>query len=135
MTYYRFSNNENPMSNWGHAMFAEDRAHVEHYGEYEYHYHGDHSVNIEDIRDLIIDAWNQTVEGCMEPIGFEEYDAEAIYNEFNPEDIVMSAQAWDCAELIEWFCENVAIANDITAVITNDGAIVLDADLIKRAEE
>lgn len=133
MTYYRFSNSQNPMSEWGHAMFAENRDSVQHYGENESHFNGEKGIRIEDLHDLIVNAWEKTVEYGLEPIGFEELEAEEIYNEFNPDDIVMSAQAWDCAELIEWFCENVAIPNDIQAVITNDGAIVFEEELIQEA--
>ena len=58
--------------------------------------------------------------------------AEDIYNEFNPEDIVMSAGAWD-SELVTWFGDVILAKHDIKAVITNDGAIVFDPALIKRA--
>lgn len=133
MTYYRFSNSQNPMSEWGHAMFAENRDSVQHYGDNEYHFNGEKGINIEDLHDLIVNAWEKTVEYGLEPIGFEEMEAEEIYNEFNPDDIVMSAQAWDCTELLEWFCENVAIPNDIQAVVTNDGAIVFEEELIQEA--
>ena len=131
-TYYRYSNSENPMSDWGHAMFVDDEFASENYGDILYTYDGSDSVDIEDLHDIIVDEWAKIVDKCLEPIGFEEIDAEDIYNEFNPEDIVMSAGAWD-SELVTWFCDSILAKHDIKAVITNDGAVVFDPTLIKRA--
>ena len=113
-------------------MFVDDEFASENYGDILYTYDGSDSVDIEDLHDIIVDEWIKTVDKCLEPIGFEEIDAEDIYNEFNPEDIVMSAGAWD-SELVTWFCDFVLAKHDIKAVITNDGAVVFDPDLIKRA--
>lgn len=132
MMYYRYSNSENPMSDWGHAMFVDNEYASENYGDILYAYDGSNSVDIEDLHDIIVDEWAKTVEKCLEPIGFEETDAEDIYNEFNPDDIVMSAGAWDSSELVNWFGETIIAKHDIKAVITNDGAIVFDPSLIKR---
>lgn len=132
MMYYRYFNSENPMSDWGHAMFVDNEFASENYGDILYTYDGTDGVDIEDLHDIIINEWNRTVDKCMEPIGFEGIDAEDIYNEFNPEDIVMSAGAWD-SELVTWFGDVILAKHDIKAVITNDGAIVFDPALIKRA--
>lgn|SRR5699024_7528077 len=132
MMYYRFSNSDNPMSDWGHAMFVDNEFSSEGYGDILYTYDGTDGINIEDLHDIIINEWNRTVDNGLEPIGFKEIDAEDIYNEFNPEDIVMSAGAWD-SELVTWFGDVILAKHNIKAIITNDGAIVFDPTLIKRA--
>lgn len=131
MTYYRFSNSTNPMSEWGHAMFSEKRESVEHYGKNEFIYNGNHGVKIEELEASIISQWEKTVETGMAPMGYEEMEAQTVFQSFNPSDIVMSAEAWDSSELLTWFCEAIAIPQDIQAVITNDGAIVFDSALIR----
>lgn len=128
MMYYRYSNSENPMSDWGHAMFVDDEFASENYGDILYTYDGTDSVDIEDLHDIFISEWNK---GII-PSGFDEFDAEEIFNEFNPEDIVMSAGAWDNSELVTWFGDFILFKHDIRAILTNDGAIVFDPTLIKR---
>lgn len=54
-----------------------------------------------------------------------------LLNSFNPADIVNSAEAWDNGELVQWIHEQILEPNNIYAVITNNGAIVFDKDLIK----
>lgn len=130
--YYRYSNSENPMSEWGHAMFVDNEFSSENYGSILYIYDGTDAIDIKDLHDIIVDEWNKTIEKGMEPIGFEVIDPEDIFNEFDPEDIVMSAGAWD-SELVTWFGDVILANYDIKAVITNDGAIVFDPSLIKRA--
>lgn len=132
--YYRYSNSENPMSEWGHAMFVDNEFSSENYGSILYIYDGTDAIDIKDLHDIIVDEWNKTIEKGMEPIGFEGIDPEDIFNEFDPEDIVMSAGAWD-SELVTWFGDVILANYDIKAVITNDGAIVFDPSLIKRAQE
>lgn len=129
--YYRFTRKDTPMSDWGHAMFAEDRDMVAQcYGTNEYLYNGVASTEITDLHDIIVQAWEEDAKLGMLPIGYEDLDAETVYSCFNPDDIVMSAGAWDCGEAVEWFWERIAEPMGISAVITSDGAIVFDADLI-----
>lgn len=120
------------MSEWGHAMFVDNEFSSENYGSILYIYDGTDAIDIKDLHDIIVDEWNKTIEKGMEPIGFEGIDPEDIFNEFDPEDIVMSAGAWD-SELVTWFGDVILANYDIKAVITNDGAIVFDPSLIKRA--
>ncbi len=122
------------MSDWGHAMFAEDRDSVcDCYGENEYLYDGSNSTNIEDLKDAIISTWKEDAEMGLLPIGYDDVSAEDIYDCFNPDDIVASAGAWDDGDVLTWFWERVGERMDISAIITNDGAIVFDRDLIKAA--
>lgn len=132
--YYRFTNSNNPMSDWGHAMFAENREAVEHYGANEYIFDGQGAVSINDLKDLIITAWNECQEsedfGSLYEKHFMEITAEEVFDNLNPEDIVNSADGWD-TELVVWFWEFIAEPSNIMAVTTWDGAIVFDENLIK----
>ena len=140
MTYYRYTHTNNPMSDWGHAMFTEHRDMVEgSYGEYGWLFDGD-AVNINDLRDAIIETWNYDCEhgfiGDFGSICEEGYwakvDAEEIADGFNPDNIVDSAENWD-SELVMWIWERVLEPSGFMAVATWDGAIVFDAGLIERA--
>ena len=86
MMYYRYSNSENPMSDWGHAMFVDDEFASENYGDILYTYDGTDGVDIEDLHDIIINEWNRTVDKCMEPIGFEGIDAEDMVEEVSSDE-------------------------------------------------
>ena len=133
--YYRYANKNNKMSDFGHAMFAIDTESIEDcYGDTLYTYDGTDGVKIEDIKDKIINAWNECLKDGFDIFNddyFENLDAETIYNMFNPSDIVMSAEGWDNAFTVTWFWEYVAEPNNINAIITQDGAIVFDEDLIQ----
>lgn len=132
--YHRFTSKNTPMSDWGHAMFAEDRDAVcDCYGDVEWLYDGSGAVAIEDLKDVIVSKWEADAEMGLLPEGYENLDAMDAYDCFAPDDIVMSARAWDCGEALMWFCERIAEPMDISAVITNDGAIVFDEGLIVAA--
>jgi len=122
------------MSDWGHAMMAMDRDSVYHYGDREFTYGGEGAVEIEDLKDIITEAWDESVEFHAAPIDYQHLDAKEVYESFNPSDIVDSAEAWD-TELAGWFYEKIAEKNGITAVITDDGAIVLDEYLMTEVTE
>lgn len=129
--YYRFTNKTTPMSDYGHAMFAEDRDSVcDCYGNHEWLYDGSNGTSIEDLKDAIISAWDDDAEIGLLPNGYDDVSAEDAYNCFNPDDIVMSAGAWDDGDVLTWFWERIAEPMGISAVITSDGAIVFDTDLI-----
>ena len=51
---------------------------------------------------------------------------------FDPQDIVMSAEAYDNEEWVEWLSEWVLAPNDINAIITADGALVFDERLFEK---
>lgn len=134
--YHRFTNKNTPMSDYGHAMFAQDRDSVcDCYGDIEYLYDGEYSVEISDILSQISDAWDEDLENGMLPCGCEALgiSGQEAADCFNPEDIVMSAEAWDNADMVMWFWSKIAEPADIKAVITSDGAIVFDEELIKAA--
>lgn len=134
--YYRAYASDNPMARGGYAMFAEDPYVGDTYG-------GDHprmfSVAAEDltpiseIRDSIIEARHNTDENApWELEDFADVDDDEFADLFDPEYIVISADAYDNEDLVAWLWENVLEPRDIVGIETYDGAIVFDPDLIKR---
>lgn len=139
-TYYRYTNKNSPnspMSDWGHAMLAEDERKVEFYGENKYTYDGSGAVHISELRDEIIETWDSDREdefySCCDFAGFgyEDIPGEEIYENFNPSDIVDDAGGFDNDE-VQWLWERILAPKGIMAVITYDGAVVFDEDLIKK---
>src|SRR5690606_22061662 len=61
---------------------------------------------------------------------WKEIEGEEIYEQFNPKDIVDSAEAWD-SDLVQWIWDRILEPRDIMAVTTRDGAVVFDDKLIK----
>ncbi|ALS22281.1 hypothetical protein [Paenibacillus naphthalenovorans] len=138
-TYYRFTNSNSPMSDWGHAMFAEDRYKVENYGKNEYTITSDKTVDIYDIKDLIINKWIECQEneyfGSLSETGYWlTVDAEEIFESFNPTNIVDSAEGYD-HDIVCWLWEMVLEPNNIMAVRTYDGAVCFDEELIEKIIE
>ncbi len=139
--YYRFTNSENPMSDWGHAMMCDTEDSVQMYGENEYIYDGANATRIEDLKDEIIAKWNECLEdeffGNDVPYTAEEWfktlSADEVFSALNPSDIVMSAEGYDC-ELVCWLWENVLEPKEIYAVLTEDGAVVFDDELLQKVE-
>lgn len=132
--YSRFTRRPNPMSDWGHAMFAADRDSIMGcYGDHEWIYSGDGAADVSDLRIAIVQKWDEDLEMGIAPIGYEDLTGEEVAELFDPSDIVESAAAWDCAEAVAWFWDRIADPMGIPAVITADGAIVFDAALIEAA--
>lgn len=135
--YYRNYKEESPMSEWGHAMF------VDHEGSWvgsigdgvNYVYDGTDAVDISDLEDAIKAAWDESLEnGDFDGVAdyLNDVDANEAFSGFAPEDIVMSAEAWDNGDMVQWIWSKVLEPKGIFAVITPDGAIVFDESLIKR---
>jgi hypothetical protein len=142
--YYRFTNSDSPISDWGHAMFTKDLDAVSEgaYGKNGYIYDGRDGVKIEDLRQIIIDTWNECKDNddwsLTETNGwdmdyYKNLTAEEVYNTFNPINIVDTADAFDC-ELTGWFWFYIAEPYNVKAILTNDGAIVFDEALITKME-
>lgn len=139
---YRYTNRESPMSDFGHAMFADDEYSSEMYGrEGTYRYTVDQN-NLRDISDFygeIAQKITEQYENGTLPLEIDSIieggtSADDIARSFNPDDIVMSADAWDNGDLTQWFYENIAEPNDIYGFKTNDGAIVFDENMIARED-
>ena len=140
--YHRFTNSETALSDWGHAMFAADILAVEGYGENHFTYDGRDGVEIYDIYDDIVAAWERDKEadffGDWGMTNGTEWaktvSGEEIADGFIPADVVDSAENWDI-DLVQWIWERVLDPMAIMAVYWDAGAIVFDPDLIKREDE
>ena len=142
MLYYRYTDKNTPMSDWGHAMFVDDPYKTASYGDYCWTLDSKHCTPIENIRQLIIDTWEYDKKhgfsgdfyyNC-DCDYFAQFSGEEIYKMLNPADIVKSAEGWD-SDLVVWFWERIAEPNDIMAVSTQDGAVCYDEKLIQRWEK
>lgn len=142
-TYYRFSNKPTAMSDWGHAMFTENRDSVATgYGCNEYRYDGTGGVSIYELHDQIISAWEYDRKTgftgdfsswCTNDY-YYQLTGEDAFEAFAPEHIVDSAAGYD-TEMVVWLWERILEPLGIMAVITDDGAVVFDEGLIVRVEE
>jgi hypothetical protein len=136
MLYYRGTKSNNPMSDWGHAMFVDDYENSYSGLGHEWAFDGSLATPITSLKDKIIAAWGKTLENGYY-YGFSSDDndyfmtlsAEEVFDSFNPDDIVDSADGFDSA-LVSWLSEMVLMPNEIYAVTTQDGAVVFDASLI-----
>ena len=113
MIYHRYTNKNHAVSDYtGFGMFTADERRVEggHYGKIHFTYDGANSVNIEDMKERFIKAW-------------EDYEC------FDPEDIVDDAGAWDNSDFRMFFSDY--IYDGEAAIILSNGAIVFDENLAK----
>ena len=132
--YYRSYKEESPMSEWGHAMFVDHNdSWVDTIGDgVNYVYDGTGAVDISNLEDVIKDAWSESLKnGDFDDTFMADITAEDAFKSFAPEDIVMSAEAWDDGDMVQWIWNKVLEPKGIYAVITPDGAIVFDESLIK----
>lgn len=136
--YYRCSNDNNPMSDWGHAMFCDNFEMVDHYGKNIFTFDGTDAIDIKELKDTIISTWEECIEedsfNQAENNGadmeyFKRLSGEEVFESLNPDEIVNSAEAYD-SDLGIWFYWYIAEPKDIKAVLTNNGAIVYDESLI-----
>ncbi len=151
--FYRYTSKNSPLSQWGHAMFADDKEKVvEHYsyGRKAWIFSPkatDSRVrNIEDLKEKTRIEWKKTVDfynenGYYKTVGGGEdlkdfiemnLSFDEVFSYLNPTRIVDSAEGWD-GDLGIWFYHAVAEPNDIMAIVTQDGAIVWDDDMIIRS--
>jgi hypothetical protein len=134
---YRFTAKESPMSDWGHAMFADNRDAVSGiYGKNEYRVPIDRLTDVRDLDDAIRSAW----EGRDLGRSMSSVDA-AYYDELTPDDIadqlinvgdiVNTAKGYD-SPLVNWFYDAVIEPRGIRGIKTLDGAVVFDPAVIKK---
>lgn len=137
-SYRLVGSGEDAVSNYtGYAMFADrpDRIYGA-YGEDLYTVNHSDLENIDNLKENIEKAWNETVENGMLPSSLEyleEMDGKEIAESFDPKDIVDSADAWDNQDLTTWAFDY-GIFDDIPGVKTQDGAIVWDPEIITEAD-
>lgn len=136
---YRFTSKDTPMSDWGHAMFADDRSAVSNggYGKNEYHVPLNELTSADDIEDAIREAWeNRDLSRTMNVSEAKYYgglSADDIVDDLvNVDDIVNTAKGYD-SPLVSWLYESVIDPMDIKGIKTRDGAVVFDPSIIKKA--
>ena len=132
---YRFYNGTDPMSEFGHAMFADNPESNAHYGENVFSVQHDKLTDIDSLMDDITSALKADYESGDLPTDLRDamesgYTAEDIASEFDPQDIVDGAGAWDNGDYTAWFYERIAEPRGILGVKTSDGAIVFDRTII-----
>ena len=130
MIYHRYTNKNHAVSDYtGFGMFTADERRVEggHYGKIHFTYDGANSVNIEDMKERFIKAW-EDYKDCT-PDYMQGLTAENFYECFDPEDIVDDAGAWDNSDFRLFFSDY--IDEGEAAIILSNGAIVFDENLAK----
>ena len=96
---YRRYPSDNPMSNWGHAMFSDDPYRIEQYGNHLFGVFLTDLVDVEDLKSQIAEAWEKSLASPFSMIHndsyWEQFSGTEIAENFDPADIVESAEAWD----------------------------------------
>lgn len=128
--------NTGPISEYtGYGMFGDYAPRVDMYGENLYSVDHSDLTDINNFKEQIAQEWdnaveNETLPAELESLG-EEKNGKEIAEDFDPEDIIDGAGAWDIPELATW-AFNAGIFDDVGGVKTQDGAIVWDESLIQR---
>lgn len=122
MNLYRYYNSESPMSELGHAMFADSQEAVRKFGNTLYTVN---SKDLVDIRDIIEGFYTGK---------FQRNHMIVFPQVLDPEHIAVSAEFWDIPLCVQWFIQSIAIPNNIKGVKTRDGAIVFDSSIIRRSK-
>lgn len=136
---YRFSNSENPMSEMGHAMFADSEGNVEHYGQNRYAVDANKLTSFDDVKPLIEKAYDEAAADdfdSMKNFDIDEYsyqDKGAFVDSFDPEDIIDNADGYDNPGMNAWLYEYVLEPNGIAGIRTQNGGVVYDESLIQNA--
>lgn len=135
---YRCTNSSKVMSDYGYAMFGDNAAWVDGYGENLYSVFHDDLEDINNLKKKIAEAWDEDVEMETIPADLEvlarERTGEQIAEDFDPTDIVDGAGAWDIPELASWAFER-GVFEDIPGVKTRDGAVVWDDSIIHKGDK
>lgn len=131
---YRAYAKEDGMSSWGHAMFADSTDMLDVYGGSDPKWFSVSEKQLTDINILKKDILKARRETVMAG-GLEDYDAlddDEFFAMFDPQDIVMSADAYDNDELTAWLYQKVLEPKGIPGIKTEDGAIVYDNSIMVR---
>ena len=144
---YRIAGEDSPMSDYGHAMFADDpssyiaaEVNLLRGSRGIYAVRHDLLTDINDLKKEIARRWDEDRDDAFDnaPMITDEYlegvTGEEIAEEFDPKDIVDSAAAYDNYELTQWFYDRVIEPGEIAGVKTSDGAVVFDDSAIQRVE-
>ena len=131
---YRFTRKPRPIGAYGYAEFADNTDLNYGYGKYAYNVPREKLSTISELYNEMKKALDNSVaDGSIydyEP-NFDEIGEDEFLKEFDPEDIVISAGAWDNPDWVQWFFDKVAEPGDIAGVKTQEGAIVFDENIIR----
>lgn len=127
--FYRYTHSDNKINNMtGFAMFCKNENRVcGGYGPVRYTYDGIGGVDIYDLREKFMQAWNECKDYA--PDYMQEMTPDEFFESFNPDDIVDAAGAWDNSDFRMFF--NDFIYDGESAILLDDGAIVFDENLIQ----
>ncbi len=136
---YRFSRGENPMSDYGHAMFADKAERVSMFGNIANTVKKSDLTDINELKPEIRKQWiKDKREGILDDYGLsvnKKDKTKDIIELFDPDDIADSAGAYDSGEANQWLFDRVLDPMGIYGVKTNDGAVVFDPSLISKDEK
>ena len=127
---YRRTHTENPMSRSGYAMFTKDVDAIESYGKNLWGFDEIRATNIEDLKNVIIDAWEEEMESEESYYDLPRISGEEAYECFDPSDIVTSAEAYDDEDVNAWLWDTILESEEIMAVCGEGWAVVYDEELI-----
>jgi hypothetical protein len=129
-TAYRYNNDANKPANVDWTMWADSQQRVEYgYGAYGWAIDVSELPHIDDIdiaSFLNADYDNGNLDGDLLD-AVEAYGVAEVAAEYNPSNIVESAQAWDNADFVAWFWSAVAEPAGLIGIVTDDGAVLFDA--------
>lgn len=143
LSYRANINPDNPMSAWGHAMFADNPSGIEVYGDCWWVVNSNDLTDITDLREAILAArheFDPDTAYYMTSVMLADFEYlnersdDEFFGFFNPDDIVDSADAYDSDTLCAWAWESVFEPLGVRGVKTQDGAVVYDPDIIKRCD-
>jgi len=140
----RKSDKNTPMSDWGHAMFAEKESDLGNaYGQNAFYVKKNELTDSSNMAELIKKAWNK--ESRLDDLNknlsvpdaeyFNELSADDVVKSFTDiKDIVNSADGYD-SDLFQWLFEQVIEPNDIKGIKLENGGIVFDDSFIKTKKQ
>lgn len=143
MKSYRNCRSVNPMSDWGHAIFADNFSSISCYGgknKTTFYVESADLVDVLDIRAEIIqqkeafspdECYFLDEEEIAEIENLFSLSDDNFFSMFNPSDIVMSAEAYDNYSLLSWLYNTVIEPMEIGGVKTADGAVTFNPEIIK----
>jgi len=150
--YHRRTKGKNPMSDWGHSMFAKktgfgDKKNTEDvidqlnpYGQVHHTFDPkDHdpktivSTQSDEFKQKAYDAIKNAIENDDYHLSnhYTVVDVPSLVGSLSPNDIINSADGWDNGDIVSLIWDKVLEPNGWNAVETPDGAIVFDPDMIK----
>lgn len=139
-SYRMYRRNRGPMSDWGSAMFSDNPNTI--MGVYGPQGWSVNHEDLTDIDDLMPEIKKQLLEDYDSgkiysyfddgeiPEENGELDVDAMASGYNPQDIVLGAEAYDNDHYYQWLWDRVCERLDVKGIKTRDGAFVFDENII-----